>query len=506
MNKTILSAVLVFICIIGNAQINRSNYDFQKDQIDLFSSWWKNPAMRFHYPLEKLTEVSLSQSAYDNNVYDVQKGDKGNNFEFLASSFTKRQNKLFYGGATYDNGVQKNVNWNTLTDIDRLYPYIVADTIPDKMLKEQYYFSGGYAQKINESVLGIFASYTASTSYDRKDPRPLNKVTDLHLIAGLSRTLFPNYNFGLSLFFDKYQQDQTLSLFKDNGSARVNYLRGLGVTDVTYSTVITKTGGGAQNTYSQNCYGLNISMLPLNKKRLFISLSASGNNLELIAGNNNQTVSEYDKKLGKLEFAYRISEAYKIKLLGELSKGDGTEYNYDRSKQHLLNKAKKFKNMTQLLQLSFVGEVDLGTNTKGNFILRADYQSLEEKYLKTGNASINNKNIKNLSTGFLINVLKQYERSGLLLKLETNYRKNLSKELNAGTLAADKAIEQLVEPNYIFQSANQLFTDLLIRYDYYINEKYAVYLKGNFGYSRFNQIDSGGNDNKTYSIAVGLSF
>lgn len=164
-------------------------------------------------------------------------------------------------------------------------------------------------------------------------------------------------------------------------------------------------------------------MLPLNQKRLFISLSASGNNLELTAGNNNQTVSEYDKKLGKLEFAYRISEAYKIKLLGELSKGDGTEYNYDRSKQHLLNKAKKFKNMTQLLQLSLVGEVDLGTNTKGNFILRADYQSLEEKYLKTGNASINNKNIKNLSTGFLINVLKQYERSGLLLKLETNYRK-----------------------------------------------------------------------------------
>ncbi|WP_133249963.1 DUF6850 family outer membrane beta-barrel protein [Marinifilum breve] len=505
MNKIILSAILALICTMGNAQNNRTNYEFQKDQIGLFSSWWNNPAMRFHYPLEELTEVSLSQSAYDNNVYNVQKGDKGNNFEFLANSFTKKQNKLFYGGASYNNGVQKNVNWNTLTDIDRLYPYIVADTIPDKMRKEQYYFSGGYAQKMNESVLGIFASYTASTSYDRRDPRPYNKVFDLQLATGISRKLLPDYNFGLNVFFDRYQQDQKLSLFKDNGSASVFYLRGLGVADATYSTVITKTNGGADNTYKQNCYGVNLSMLPLNKKRLFVSLSASINNLELTSGNN-QTVSEYDKKLGKLEFAYKISKGYNIKLLGELSKGDGTEFNYDISKKYLLNKAKKFTNITQFLQLAFAGEMNLGSKTKANFILSSDYHSLEEKYLKIGNASINNKNIKNLSIGFLANVLRQYEQSSLLFKLETNYRNNLSKELNAGRLAADKAIEQLVMPNYTFQSSNRLFTNLLIRYDYFINEKYALYLKGNFAYSKFNQIDTGENDNRAYSIAIGLSF
>jgi hypothetical protein len=504
-SKIFLWGVFSIASVSGIAQNNRPLYDYQKEQINFFSSWWHNPAMRFYYPIDKITDVSFSETITNNNIYNIQEGNKSHHFLFTANSFTKEDKQLFYGMATYNKGVQENINWNTLTDINRLYPYIVADTISDKMYKEQYDFAGGYAHKYNKLTLGAFVSYTASTAYDRHDPRPQNTVSDLKVTMGASYPIGSKYKVGFNLYFDKYQQDQSLRIYKEGGSAKIFYLRGLGVADEQFSTVITKTAGGADNTYKQKKYGGTISLYPEANSGIFLALSAATSNLELISGNRNTTICMLDNNTSTVELGYKINRNYNVKLLGEYQQKEGAEYIYTFSGS-LLNKAIKYKNKEYLVGVSVSGKINWADNIKGNFVTNFSWNSTDEKYMKIGNTAINTKKIENISFDLVKNVLQQFNRSHLLLKIEANYSHNLNKKLNVGKLAAPEIIENLVEPNFLYQSANIVSGNLLLRYDYYINKKYAVYVKGNYRYTRFPKLDSDINTNKLYGMGLGLTF
>jgi hypothetical protein len=159
-----------------------------------------------------------------------------------------------------------------------------------------------------------------------------------------------------------------------------------------------------------------------------------------------------------------------------------------------------------LVGVSVSGKINWADNIKGNFVTNFSWNSTDEKYMKIGNTAINTKKIENISFDLVKNVLQQFNRSHLLLKIEANYRHNLNKKLNVGKLAAPGIIENLVEPNFLYQSANIVSGNLLLRYDYYINKKYAVYVKGNYRYTRFTELNSEINTNKLYSMGLGLTF
>ncbi len=499
--KTALSVIFSLVTVSLFAQSNRQHYDYMQEQIDYFDSWWQNPAMRFYYPMLRFTDVSFSETITNQSVYNPQKGNKSNNFLFSANSFTKQEHQLFYGAASYSNGIQKNVNWNTLTDVDKLYPYIVADTIADKMYKEQYYFAGGYARRFQKIIAGIFTNYTAATAYDRRDPRPNNTVSNLQITAGVSTSIVSNYCLGVSLQFNQYQQDQSLSLYKDNGSAIVYYLRGFGVADRDFSTVITKNRGGVGNIYKQKQYEANVSLYPKNKKGFFANIGVTMSDLELETGNINQTVAKLENQKGNIALGYKINRNYSVKLFGEFAKQEGTEYIY-KSSSELINKAKKYKCNNIILGTAIAGKINYSKQLKVNFVAEVKYRSFEQKYLKIGAEAPNRKKVNNLTFSFTKNVLKQFKKSSLLIKFGAKYRNNLHKELKAGYLITKNAMRNLVEPIYRYETENFLAASLAVRYDYPINSKYNVYAKANVACAYFKNKDK----NKLYGIGIGLAF
>lgn len=499
--KIALSVLFSLATVALFAQNTHINYDYNKEQIGFFDLWWQNPAMRFNYPLNKTTDVSFSETITDNSIYNPQNGNKSSNFLFNANAFTKQENKLFYGAASYNNGIRKNVKWNTLTDINRLYPYIIADTIADKLYKEQYYFAGGYAHKFKKITAGIFANYTASTSYGKLDPRPNNTVSDLQVTIGASTPISSNYSLGISLFFDKYQQDQSLSIYKDNGQARIYYLRGFGVADKYFSTMITKNGGGANTIYKEKIYGGSISLYPQTTKGFFAALKAKTSNLELVSGNQNITVAMLDGKTAEIAVGYKINSNYNVKLLSEYQQKEGTEYSYTFGAK-LIAEGKKYKTNNLTFGAAFAGKINYNKNTKGNVIMAVKWNSLEQKYMKIGGVATNKKEVDNLVVTFTKNILRQFKKSSLLMKFGATYRHNINKDLKAGNLAVKNAVKELVEPTYKLETENYTAANLLLRYDYFIDNKYSIYLKANATYAYFASSDS----NKLYGIGIGLSF
>ncbi len=499
--KNTLFVIFCLATVALFAQSNRPNYDFMKEQVDYWGLWWQNPAMRFYYPTQHFTDVSLSVSLSNQSVYNPQKGNKSSSILFAAKSFTKQKQQLFYGAANYSNGIQKNIKWNTLTDVDQLYPYIVADTITDKMYKEQYYFSGGYAYQFQKVAVGVFADYTAANAYDRIDPRPNNTVSNLQVVTGISTNILPNYSVGVNLRFNKYQQDQSLSIYKNDNAAAVYYLRGFGVADRDFSSVITKTNGGADNMYKQKEYELAAQIYPAKGKGFFLALSTIKNKLELKTGNLNQTVVTLQSRREKIALGYQFSRNYNIKLWAELSSNEGVEYIY-KNRTNLINKVKKYKRDGTLLGVDFAGRINYSNQLKSNFIVGINYSNDNQQYIRIGSVIANEKKIDNLMFHISKNLLKMAEKSSWLIKLGLVYRDNIDKELKSGYLATKNAIAGLVEPIYRYETENYLAAELGFRYDYFIDAKYSAYIKANTSYTYFKSNDN----NQFYRIGVGLSF
>ena len=77
----------------------------------------------------------------EKNAVMTQNGDGLSLGEFRATSLKMLdRGDAVEGGVSYQRGVKKNVLWNTTSDFELLYPYVMADTVGGNLQTEQYSF------------------------------------------------------------------------------------------------------------------------------------------------------------------------------------------------------------------------------------------------------------------------------------------------------------------------------------------------------------------------------
>ena len=88
-------------------------------------------------------------------AFEQEKGDGSFHPELRVESFLRLSERTaVWGEAGYMNGRQRNIRWNSTSDYDLLKPYILADTLGGDTRLERYLFSGGYATRLDNWLLG----------------------------------------------------------------------------------------------------------------------------------------------------------------------------------------------------------------------------------------------------------------------------------------------------------------------------------------------------------------
>lgn len=189
---------------------------------------WNNPALKHWNHTYSLSQVELSwQLRHEDEPINTQLGDHETVMAFDASTYMHHGNSTMWGRAYYNNGRQRGIKWNETSDLQMVYPYVLADSVDTNTMNlERYSFMGGYSHLGKRITWGASVGYKAGLYYRRVDPRPRNVTADLDLKAGIG-CLIGRYAVAFSLAFKNYKQTNNVSFYSELGSDKLYHLTGL---------------------------------------------------------------------------------------------------------------------------------------------------------------------------------------------------------------------------------------------------------------------------------------
>lgn len=236
----------------------------------LASLSYANPAVNQWRMKNGLTKVGggySSGSAKENP--DPRNGSGDRAWQIGASTYTKYRTSTLWGDASYTNGKTLDVVWNETADMSMLYPYLLADSVGGDLKREQYRFSGGYADHRGRWAWGATIGYTALLQYREVDPRPKNVVGRLEISAGALFRVIGNYYAGLDLNIMKYKQTNEIEFKSEMGVDKVFHLTGLA------SHYNRFAGDGLSTYYDGYRFGVGFNIYPSDSEGAFATCRLS---------------------------------------------------------------------------------------------------------------------------------------------------------------------------------------------------------------------------------------
>lgn len=205
--------------------------------------------------------LSLQQQ---NQPYFYQYG-RGNNDVALdvRSQLHLSSSVMVWGKAAYKRGKTKDILYNSTSDVARLYPYVLGDTIGGSTKTEGYYFTGGTAFKKNKWTLGAQIDFQATQEYRQHDPRMRGIVTNLDLRLGASYAL-PTHHLAASVGAIFYKQTNDVDFYREGGTSSEYLYTGLGTYYVRFS------GDNRSLYYKSTGLITALNLLPRHTKGFFL--------------------------------------------------------------------------------------------------------------------------------------------------------------------------------------------------------------------------------------------
>ena len=188
-----------------------------------------NPALHGVAYSTPLSELSLGIDMGRQSEAFVWEKGRGYTLPYLGvETFLKLSERTaVWGTASYRTGTQREVTWNSTSDYDLLQPYVLADTLGGDTRREQYLFSGGYATRVQQWLLGAEMLVRAEQEYRDQDPRMRGVVTELQLRIGAGREL-AGYRWGAALEGNIYKQTNSVDFYNEEGVIPEYQMTGLG--------------------------------------------------------------------------------------------------------------------------------------------------------------------------------------------------------------------------------------------------------------------------------------
>ncbi len=188
-----------------------------------------NPALRWEQYGSNLLEVAAYYDARgEKDAFVMQEGKSQWAVGGKVDSYWQLGSKnVVWGGASYQQGGRKEVEWNSSSDFRTVYPYVLADTLGGDMDGERYTFYGGCATRLGDWTVGEELSFRAEHEWRTYDPRPRGIVTDLTARLGASCD-WHDYRWAVGAGLHFYKQTNDVDFYREAGVVPEYQMTGLG--------------------------------------------------------------------------------------------------------------------------------------------------------------------------------------------------------------------------------------------------------------------------------------
>ncbi len=199
----------------------------------------RNPSFMQKAYRSSITEMGVRIDNRSSNKAVLMETGDGHTLggAYVVSYLRLNHANTVWGGASYQTGRKRNIQFNSTSDYQLLYPYVMADTIGGDMENERYTFNGGYAVKLKRWTFGAVIDFRAEHEYRTRDPRPRGITTDLTLRLGANYAL-PKYKVGVGIGARTYKQTNDVDFYNPLGVIPEFHMTGLGSDYVRFAGAV----------------------------------------------------------------------------------------------------------------------------------------------------------------------------------------------------------------------------------------------------------------------------
>ncbi len=297
----------------------------------------EEPSLRHMQYETSFTQLSLSYEDHRKDGYGLFQEGLGHRRGSLSTQTYLRDTygMTLWGKAGYSRGVEKSIKWGSSLDLDRLYPYYVADSVGGDMTMECYSFSGGLNAPLPIGNIAAEASYMASHGVRTVDPRPRGIVSDFEVKAGYSLKVSPQYILGCDFSFDTYKQAMNVVHYNETSQAAQWLMTGVG------NTFNRTSLGKGTMYYIGHKVGGGVSLVPYGQAGLYAAFGYGYSFLERVfaelnaAPVNNYREQTVQGRLGYLhsggrhDYGIRSDVMYRLRIGSDKILGDAASGEYE---------------------------------------------------------------------------------------------------------------------------------------------------------------------------------
>lgn len=198
-----------------------STHTFRQETIETNAM----PSVIYDHRGYTLRDVSLRASKTNKGIY-LQRGNGGKDIDFNANAYVRRKDGVLWGEAQYANKTTYDIIWNESSDIDKIYPFLTADSVGGDIKSEKYAINGGYAKRLGCWTIGGELLYNAKIEIREVDPRPKNITSELKIKVGASWG--EDMLSDISIEGERYKQTGEIERLNETTSAKIYHLIGMG--------------------------------------------------------------------------------------------------------------------------------------------------------------------------------------------------------------------------------------------------------------------------------------
>ena len=298
-----------------------------------------------------------------------------NRYGFFTDGYVKQGKWKFYGNFNYSNGLSLKVKWVDVMEPYNGNSYTVGDSIGGKYWKEYFKMQGKGAYELNSLIsLGFDLKYTTGVGTKRKDPRPVNTMTNFDFRPGI---IFDLGKTKIGANF-RYQEEKEDIDFKTVTDQRFSlfYFKGLGAFSSTFETDSRYTemsllGGGLQFVFENNSFR-NSTSVNFDKKVTDIK-RGSTHPLQIVLLDDYFTgvSSEFiflpsEKEINRLTLSFSNTKIYGREPVVEPKPGE-VNYQWSTVAKYTLywNEAREYGLRFSHYKLAGAGHIDWGMEVSG---------------------------------------------------------------------------------------------------------------------------------------------
>lgn len=419
-----------------------------------------NPVLRWTTNHAQVSSISLNGAIMkQHSTQNYQEGDRYRYFGVDAlSQVLLPHNTLVWGGASYENKRTEHVLFNDNTDIELIYPYVMADAKGGEVKSEQYAFNGGYLRKLNSNlILTAELDYRAVSAYRQLDPRPKNTVSDLNIKLGLGHHFKTNYLFGATINLQKYKQNSSVAFMSSTKREPIYHLSGLGERIPRFDGTFTST---RHDGYS---YGLNIGLNQLQNNGWLVSIGYNNLQIKKIMASLNDLPLQ---KIKAYNYTFNLgynSNNWSALLIGSIKERKGYENLYGSPTNgiySIIATTQPYRHQVQHIGAKGVWKINLN-HVIWYLTPEAGYIHEKEVYDDPYQSIDLNSGYLNLTSTLRISTAHY---GAFTLNQKIGYQANLSKTFNLD-IAADNPIKPLTDQMQRYLGKNKMTGHATIRWD-----------------------------------------